>query len=313
MMLLVLLYALFAGTFSLGKIILGYTKPFFLVGVRMTIAGLILLGYQWYVNKKAFSIKKRDWSLFAQAIIFTIYIHYFLRFWGLKHIASSKACLIYNFGPFITFLFSYLLFSEKVTFKKVLGLIIGFCGLLPVILRSSACGAISGNSMGSFPELAILCSVTSASYGWLIIHRLIKKRSYSPIFTNGIIMTSGGLLSLITSFFVEGGCQDCVTDVVPFIGILAVIIIISNLLCHNLYAMLLKQYSPTMVSFAGFLTPIFASFYGWIFLRETVTMQFAVACCVVFIGLALFYQDELKHRNTQAQDEALTSPAIDEI
>lgn len=299
MYLLVVLYALLAATFSLGKVLLNYTQPVFLVGMRMSIAGGILLLYHVCTNKHTFKIKERDFWCFIQAMFFTIYIPYILRYWGLVYLSSSKACLIYNFAPFISYAFSYLLLDEKITLKKCTGLLIGFCGLLPILMHSASQGPLLGAAY-FMPELALLLSVSSMSYGWLIIHRLINNHTYEPSFVNGISMFFGGLLALLTAYFTEDHSLF-VTDWAPFLGLLIIIVIVSNIICHNLYGNLLKKFTPTMMAFAGFMSPIFAAFYGWLFLAEQLTFDFFIATITVFIGLSLFYHDELQQKLTVAK------------
>jgi drug/metabolite transporter (DMT)-like permease len=182
------------------------------------------------------------------------------------------------------------MYGEKITIKKCLGLFIGFCGLLPIIGQSSA-ACSQGGSTFLMPELALLVSVSSMSYGWLIIHRLINTHSYKPTLVNGISMFFGGLLALGTSYFTENPTL-LITDIVPFITLLIIIVIVSNLICHNLYGTLLKKFTPTMMSFAGFMSPLFAALYGWLFMAEQLTFEFFLATVTVFIGLSLFYHDE---------------------
>ena len=98
------------------------------------------------------------------------------------------------------------------------------------------------------PELAILIAVSCMSDGWLIIHQLINQGQYSPSMTNGIIMFVGGIAALATSFIVENP-DYYITELVPFSTLLVLIIVVSNLLCHNLYGALLRIYTPTMLSF----------------------------------------------------------------
>lgn len=301
MVLIIILWALLAGTFTLGKMILAYTQPIFVVGMRMSLAGFILLTYHIVRTRALVTIQKSHWGLFVQATIFTIYIPYLLRYWGLLYLPSSKACLLYNIGPFLSYLFSYLVCNEKVTTRKMIGLIIGFIGFLPLIVTSPFQATQCSATLFMLPELALLIAVSSMSYGWIIIHKLINKEKYLPTMTNGIIMFAGGILALLTSFLVEDKSLY-ITDTVPFFTLLVLIIVISNLICHNLYGALLRVYSPTMLSFTSFLSPLFAAFYGWLFMHETIPSCFYLSCTIIFIGLALFYADEL------AMNHALKNP-----
>ena len=291
---IIVLYALFASTFSLGKVLLTYAPPIFLVGIRMTIAGLVLLAYQHFSKGAVFKLEKKHWKLYVQIMLFTCYFPYILRFWGLKHMSSSKASLIYTLGPFITYLFSYLLNKEKVTLNKIIGLLIGFFGLLPVLIVPTATEDIGGGiGFISWSELSLILSIVCLSYGWIILTKLINDKHYSPTMINAISMSSGGVLALLTSGIFE--THTTISAPMPFFGILAIIILVSNLICHNMYGYLLKTYSPTFLSFAGFLTPLFAAIYGRIFLKEPISLDFSISIGCVILGLIIFYQDELHH------------------
>ncbi len=118
---------------------------------------------------------------------------------------------------------------------------------------------------------------------------------------NGICMTAGGFLALVTSFFTEEFMP--VTNILPFVGLLAAVILISNLVCHNLYGYLLRKYTATFLSFAGFMGPLFAAFYGWLLMNEAITWHFYISSVIVFFGLFLFYQDELHHIQANNHDD----------
>lgn len=101
MVLVFIMYFLFASTFTLGKAVLSYTTPLFFIALRMITAGVMLLGYYWITHKKI-TIVRKDYSLLARIVIFHIFCAYSLEFWALQYITSSKACLLYNLSPFIT-------------------------------------------------------------------------------------------------------------------------------------------------------------------------------------------------------------------
>lgn len=290
---IIILYALFASTFSLGKVLLSYASPIFLVGIRMSIAGFILLTYQaWQTwrSKKSFKINKKHWRFYIEAILFTCYFPYILRFWGLQHMSPAKASLLYTLGPFISYLLAYWLLKEKVTIKKIVGLLIGFLGLLPVLISPAPNEALMGGfGFFSWAEFYVILSISCLSYGWIALHRLIKNHQYHPTMVNGISMFAGGILALLTSFVVE--LHEPVSNIPYFLAILAVVIIVSNLLCHNIYGMLLKKYSPTFLSFASFLTPLFAALYDWFFFHRAISWEFFISVGCVFLGLTIFYQD----------------------
>jgi drug/metabolite transporter (DMT)-like permease len=114
-------------------------------------------------------------------------------------------------------------------------------------------------------------------------------------------MAAGGLISLLTSYVIEGPIS--ISDPYAFCKGLTVMIFISNILCHNIYASLLKKYSATFMSFTSFLSPLFAALYGWAFFQEIISWHFYLSIIVVLIGLYIFYQDELKSKSNYEDKE----------
>ena len=290
-----LLFALFASVFTVSKIGLEYTQPFFLIGSRMLLAGLILLGYEFYRNRAAFRI---DWSGFKRILrlaLFNIYLTNVLEFWGLKYLTSFKTCFIYSLSPFISALFSYLIFTEKMTIKKWIGLTVGFLGILPMLLSETSLEQETVHLfIFSWAELAVIIAATTSVYGWILLRQLVNEDGYSPSLANGASMIIGGVMSLIHSSFVETWDPVPVSEFLPFLLCAGWLLIISNLVCYNMYGWLLKRFSATFMSFAGFTTSMFSALFGWAILGENLTWAFFTSSFIILLGLSLFYQEELK-------------------
>lgn len=292
MFLIVLLYMLCAGTFTISKWGLSYTEPIFFVAVRMLLAGALLCGYvvarSGYTTKNMWHYLKRDWLLFAQIIFFHIYLTYICDLCALKNITSIESAFIYNLSPFIAALLSYVWFGEYMTKKKWLGLLVGFFAFLPQLLQADG---------GSFfthawPRFLTLIAVISSAYGWIVLRALVKK-GYSPIVANGVGMFFGGLCALGTSFMTESW-NPVVTEWVPFMQATVLIVVVANLLFYNLYGYLLEHYTATLLSFAGFMCPLFAALLGYLFFGETFSPSLFFSFIVACIGLVIFYHEELK-------------------
>ena len=296
MLIIILLYALFGTSLMLSKMILVYAEPIFYAGSRMVFGGVLLLGYQYFFAREHFRLKKKHWYWFAQRIFFGIYISYIFRFWALDHMPTFKAAFLFNLSPFLSSLFSYYFFKEIITRKQWVGLIIGFMGLVPIIIHSSPDEASFGEFLFlSWPELALIIAVACHSYSWIIMRKLVRDKSYSPMMVNGVCMAIGGSFAWGTSLGIEGLAP--VTNWLPFTLLLCTVVLVSNIICHNIYGFLLRKYTATFMSFAGFMGPLFTAFYSWLFLREVITWHFYVSCVIVFVGLYLFYQDELKNHH----------------
>lgn len=291
MIFLILLQLLFSIAFIIFKKSMPYGPPFFLVGTRLIIAGIILLIMQFFLNRKSFALLKENWHLILSASIFNIYITNAFEFWALGCVTAAKASFIYNFSPFVSAYFGYLLLDEKMTFKKWLGLIIGVIGLLPILLTSSSYCESSGSHFGflSTAELALLIAASATSYGWISIKQLIYKKNVPIILANGMTTLIGGSIALTQSAFIE--TWPAMNNAYLWFYILAAVFV-SQLLAYNFYAGLLLKYSATFMTFTGLSMPFFTALLGWLFLGETVSYAFYISNLIVFIGLCVFYLEE---------------------
>lgn len=312
---LFLQYLLDPSTYTLTKAALSYCPPFLFVGIRMVLGGTLMLIYTYYYHRKDFFVRKEHIGYFAQIAFFLIFVAFVTEVLALKTVTSAKTSLLFNLSPFVAAIFSYFWFAEKMTIKKFIGLTIGFCGFLPLLLAdaSSEGGTFFlGISQG---EWLVFVSVISDVYGWVVFRKLARDLGYSPWMINSVGMISGGLLALITSFALEGWPKlilaadqigqasrlwyylaNCTSPEVAsfllFLNHLLLLILIANSFCYIGYGYLLRKYSKTFLSFADFSTPLIAAPYGWFFLSEEVSRYFFLTTIIVFIGLVIFYKEE---------------------
>lgn len=296
MFLIVLLYAILASTFIFAKLTLEYARPIFLIGFRMIIASLLLLGYQHFFNHERLRIKREDRGLFFGAAVFHIYLAFVLEFWALQYTSALKTTMIYSSTPFIAAILSYLILKERLSTAKIIGIIIGIGGLVPVFMQRVGHGAASELLSFTSADGVLFLAVLSATYAWFIVGKLMKK-GYHFGFINGVAMLLGGIMSMLTAIPLEGHLQ-LVDNWPKFLGWLALLIISANIIVYNMYAWLLKRYSITFISFAGFLCPIFATIYDWLFMSGELQWHTLVSLVLITIGLYVFYRDELKSMRT---------------
>ncbi len=289
-----LLYAGFASVFTFAKNTLPATEPYFLIGSRMLLAGFLLISYLAITSPNKLRISKPALLLAALLGFLNIYLVNALEFWGLQYLPSFKTCFIYSLSPFASALFSYFLLSETMTAKKWIGLMIGFAGFIPLLLSPGEEELKAGALFSfSWAEIAVIFAALISVYGWILLKNLVKDHNVSFLTANGYSMAVGGLIACVHSAFVESWNPVPVFDWPTFLFGFFSLLLISNLLCYNLYGWLLKRFSATFLSFAGFLTPLFSAFFGWFFLGETIDTVFFISAAIVFSGLFVFYQEEL--------------------
>lgn len=292
-----LMYAAWSSIFSLGKLALEHSPPLFLTATRMLFAAVLILSFLLITKRSSLKLSLRQFASVLLLAFFSIYLTNTLEFWGLQYLSAAKTCFIYSLSPFFAALFSYIHFNEKMNPRKWLGLLIGFIGFIPVLFTQTGSEELlNAFSFFSWPTLAIMGAALSSVYGWVLLRLMVKEQEITPLVANGTSMLFGGLFALIHSYLVEPGAPFPIAPLhlTSFVKAVALITVISNLICYNLYGMFLKKYTATFLSFVGLLSPIFASLNAWIFLGEPPSWIIFASTSVVSVGLWIVYRAELK-------------------
>ena len=295
MFFVILLYALFASVFTISKTGLQYTQPLFFVGSRMMLAGIVMLAFLYFFRREQFRFKKEHFWRVLKLAAFNIYLTNALEFWGLQFLTSSKTCFIYSLSPFISALFSYVMFDERMNIKKWLGLIVGFVGFMPILLSQSTQEEQAGHFfLFSWAELSVMLAAVSSVYGWILLKQLVKENGYSPMMANGLSMLVGGGLAIIHSVLTENWNPIPVTEGWPFLNVDPAYRDFQFDLLQSLWIFIKAVFTDFYV-FCGFYRPlIFWIFWLDIFKRR-VDMAISSFCFRCFSGLLIFYQEEMKN------------------
>jgi drug/metabolite transporter (DMT)-like permease len=181
--------------------------------------------------------------------------------------------------------------------QKWLGVAICLIGFIPVLkMQTGSEELLNAFSFFSWPTLAVIGAALASVYGWVLLRLIIKQQEVSPLMANGSSMFIGGIFALVHSFVVEPWAPFPVPGAhfAPFMQGVLLMTIVSNLLCYNLYGFLLKRLTATFLSFMGLLSPLFASFYGALFLGEPLSATILISTSLVCLGLFFVYRAELK-------------------
>lgn len=291
MILILFLYTVLAATFTIGKVLLSFLPPIFLTALRMTIAGLLLLGFFkiFYTGKKSLKVANL-YGLFGLSIIH-ILIPFSAEFVALQSIAPSCAALMFNLTPFFSALFSYWYFHEVMTMKKYLGFLLGFGAISWFIISQSHTVACDYLMYKAY--FLMLMAVVSCSWAWVYFRKLVHD-GYDALQINGIAMLVGGLLAFPLSKIAQETVHFAWNSLPEFLLFLSLIILLANVIFYNLYGYLLKKYTATLLSFMGCMTPLLTSFFDYLFLGIPIHLDFFIALLIVSAGIYIFYQEELQ-------------------
>lgn len=306
MLLLILLCNFFlASAISSNKVLLSMFPAILFVGIRMLCAGILMCLYAYRSSDRMrWRHIKNDVGTLVGISLFTTYFPSILKAFGLKYLFSSKAALYGSIDPFVTALYAYFLWHEKLSWKKCVGIVIGFSGILVITIgQTPPEQGWHAWLMFSYPELASIASVLISRWGWILLRSLVRKERYTPLEVNGLSMVGSGVLALITATALHQWQEVSIPSIPTFLWLFAYTVIIGNVIGYTLYAYVIKHVNLTFVSLAGFSIPIFVGLIGWSLLAEPVSYNLLFAGFFVFLGLLVFYYDELRRAAAMASNK----------
>lgn len=298
MFLIAVLYAVFAAmTFINSKLMLSNPYPFFVGMLRALGSSVFLLAYSLIFHRKelfSFSIPASSWR---DLLVFGVLVHGLVMSgfsYAVQYTDPVKVCFIIATCPFITAILQYLFYKETLTTKKIIGLLIGFCGLIPVLFASDH-GAYKNvpEHLETLGSVICFIAIIFFAYGWIAMKRFLNRHSEPIAIVNGIAMLVGSGVSIVL-FLIANNFSFPHLTFTPDFSVLVTAFVASSLMTYVIYAYLLKTFSATFIAFAGFLEPVFGLVYGVLFMGHRLTVSSVGGLVILFIGLYLFYREEIK-------------------
>ncbi len=260
------------------KIAVQEVGPITLVAFRVLFGllfGIVIIFIQRVQLPRSF----REWSPLLLLGITNVAIPFFLISWGEQSIDSAVAAILDATVPLFTILIAhYLLHDDKMTWPKVLGLLIGFAGV--IILMSKDIGASFGSLLGQFAVV-----LASAFYAGSAV--FARKTTED---TPGILRSAGPLISAtvvmwLATFFVESPVE------VPQLGITWIALLFLGILGSGLAFVLayylIHEIGPTRTSMVTYLFPLGGVILGVAFLNEQLSWQLLVGAALIVVSLVV--------------------------
>ncbi len=308
MLSILLCYVCFATAIVANKALLSVIPLTILVGLRMFVAGIALIYMERKRHFKAGLTRfKQDWHVLVAIILFTTLAPALFKAYGLKYMISAKASFISSIDPFVTAIYAYFLYSERLSWQKFFGLCIGITGTMILISSTTPVEqTLKAFSIFSYPELATLASVCIGRLGWINVQQQVRSNRYTPREINGLIMLGAGSISLLAAVYYQESFASLLALSPLNMGLLAYSIIVGNMFAYTFLTYMLKKHSATLMSLAGMSVPIMVSVLGYTCLGEVPTWHVIVAGALVLIGLVIFNQEVLEAKPMYGPREEAT-------
>lgn len=221
----------------------------------------------------------KEWLPLTVLGLTNIAFPFFLISWGQKTIDSGVASILDATVPLFTILVAhFLLHDDKMTTAKVVGLLVGFGGV--VVLMSKDIGASSSSLLG---QLAVIAACVFYAASTIIARKYTEEipaivRSMGPL-------VSATIVTMLAAFTLEAPFHIPALPL-TWVALLWLGVLGSGLAFIMLYY-LIHEIGPTRASMVTYLFPLGGVTLGILFLKEVPTWQVFTGAALIIGSLAI--------------------------
>ena len=247
-------------------------------GARFALAGIIVLSIGFMRNPKAMLLHKKDILPVGILGFFQTFMQYLLLYIGLLKVSGTKSSLLTSVAAFGSVILSAIFFkSDKLTFRKILGCLVGISGIVVITM--------SGGSLGGFSLMGdglVILSNLSGAFGNVISKKISPDRD--PVQISGWQLAFGGSALIMTGLIFGGK--------LTFYNIQCILILLYLAfmagIAFMLWTMLLFHNPVSKVAVFNLFIPVFGTMWSGLFLGENIftpinLISLLLVCSGVFL------------------------------
>ncbi len=280
------------------KGVLSQTTPFFMAGIRLVPAGILVVLVAWWLKRPQPQGLKAWWWISIFALLDGAMFQGFLAA-GLTRTGAGLGSVIIDSQPLAVALMSRWLFGEMIGFWGGIGLGFGVFGIsligLPkewfdsFFFAQSFSVTFNGLELFDSGELLMLLASLSMAAGTVCIRYV--SRYCDPVVATGWHMILGGIPLFLMSGIWESN-QWTEIDLQGWLS-LGYSTIFGSAIAYGIFFFLASKGNLTSLSSLTFLTPVFALSFSNLFFNEVLTSWQWVGVGLTLVSIYLISQREI--------------------
>lgn len=269
---------IWGSSFLLIKVAVDDFGPLPLVSVRIGLAALVMALFI-RLTGRTLPHTRRELAALVFVGVMNTAVPFTLITWGEQDVDSGLATVLNGTTPLFTLVFAHLaLTDERITPQKVLGLGVGFVGV--VLLASRDVDSSSPNPLSG--QLAVL--VASSCYAMSVVTIRRYLRGVDPFTVAGTSLIIGGV-AIVTVTLLAAPLPDPADLTLAGVASAIVLALFNTVLAYFLFYHLIATWGATRTSLVTYLMPPVGVTLGAIFLDETVDWKIVVGAVLILGGI----------------------------
>lgn len=254
-----------------------FMQPRVIILLRVVGASLIFWVVSSFFNNE--KIDKKDFPRLMLSALFGIAMNQIMFFEGLNLTTPINASIIMVGTPILVLVLSHFLISDKITFNRLIGILLGAAGAGYLILTQGSISFSSSTFVGN-----ILILINAAAYGtFLVIVKPLMKK-YNALTVMKWVFLFGTIYVIPFSLNLA---LEADYAAIPFRIWMSIsyVILFTTVIAYFLNNFSLKTVSPTVNSAYIYLQPFLAATFALSVNEDRITLTKVIAAILIFLGV----------------------------
>jgi drug/metabolite transporter (DMT)-like permease len=269
---------IWGSTWLFIKLGLEHLPPITFAGIRFVIACLILF---LLIRARGISLpaNRRDWGLLALTGVLSFSLNYGLVFWGEQYISSGLAAVLQATLPAFGLVIAHVhLPSERMTWSKIFGVVLGFAGV--AVVFSNQLAIAGGKALAGC--LALVLSAFFAAYSNVLVKA--HGRKMEPAILAAGQMFFGLIPLLLIGIPLEGNPFRFHWTPMALVALLY-LAVVGSVIAFLLYYWLVQNMDVTKTMLISLVTPVVAVVLGMMVLGEDLSWRTVAGGIMIMVGV----------------------------
>jgi drug/metabolite transporter (DMT)-like permease len=278
--LIALMIAGWTGNYIAGKIALRTFPPVLVYGLRISMAGVLILPAYWWERRRRAepSWTRRDVPQLVILGLLGVALNQFLFVIGLSRTSVAHSSIFANTTPILILLLASMRGLERLTGWKLAGVMVALTGV--VLLRTLDAGPQGEATLaGDF----ITCCGALAFSIFTVLGKPQANR-YGTITVNTFAYAGGALLMSPVTLWQSAGFDFRAVPFSAWAGV-CYMALLPSVICYLIYFYALAHMEASRLAAFSYLQPLLATVFGIFILHERVTLALVVSGLVIFGGV----------------------------
>jgi drug/metabolite transporter (DMT)-like permease len=271
---LVLLAALWGGSFLFMRVAAPVLGPVWLIALRVLIAGLVMLPL--VMRRDQLGSLRAHWRLLLWVGCMSSALPFTLLAYASLALTAGMTSILNATVPIFAALVGFAVYAEALDAKRVIGVLLGFLGVVVLVgLPQDAAGS----------HLPSVLAGLAAAISYVFGANFAKRRlSHLPagVFVTGSQLGAALVLLPLLPLFPPPQAPDAMV-----IGAVLALAVLSTSLAFLIYFQLIREVGPSRTLTVTYLIPVFAIAWGALLLDEALTLGMLLGGVLVLAGVAL--------------------------